>query len=338
MSTSDSCKDGASKSNNDDVCEMNDMLQNMSTTDKDVSICANCGKEGSDVKNICNKCKMVKYCNAACKKKDRHKHKKECEEHVRLAAERAAELHDIRLFKEPPSLYGDCPICFLRMPSLYTGYKYQTCCGKLICSGCFCAPVYDNQGNKVTERVCLFCRTPVPSSQEEIIERVKKRIDCGDDKAMHGLAMYYRDGLYGFPQDYTKALEMYHRAGNLGSAESYNNIGVAYDNGRGVEVDKKKAIHYFELAAMQGESTARYNLGEMEEKAGNMERALKHYMIAVKDGDKDSLKQIQLFYSNGQASKEDYTKALQSYQSYMGEIKSKQRDEAAAVRENFRYY
>ena len=91
---------------------------------------------------------MVKYCNAACKKKHRHKHKKECEEHVRLAAEHAAELHDIELFKQPPS-DDDCPICFLQLPSLGTGRRYQTCCGKVVCSGCIYAPVYDNQGDKV---------------------------------------------------------------------------------------------------------------------------------------------------------------------------------------------
>jgi len=49
----------------------------------DTSTCANCGKEGnSDDMNICNKCKQVKYCNAACKKKHRHKHKKHCERYV----------------------------------------------------------------------------------------------------------------------------------------------------------------------------------------------------------------------------------------------------------------
>ena len=96
MSTSNKvCKDGASKPNDDACEELNDMLQQLSTADKDVSICANCGKEGSDVTNTCNKCKQVKYCNAACKKKHRHKHKKDCEEHVRLAAEQAAELHVI---------------------------------------------------------------------------------------------------------------------------------------------------------------------------------------------------------------------------------------------------
>ena len=73
-------------------------------------LCANCGKESTEVKNTCNKCKLAKYCNAACKKKHRHKHKEECEENVRRAADRAAELHDEKL-KQPPAA-EDCPICF----------------------------------------------------------------------------------------------------------------------------------------------------------------------------------------------------------------------------------
>jgi len=109
---------------------------------KDVSVCANCGKEGDEINNICNKCKQVKYCDAACKKKHRHKHKKECEEHIRLAAKRAAELHDKELFKEPPPA-EDCPICFLLLPTLDTGRVYMACCGKRICSGCIHAPIYD---------------------------------------------------------------------------------------------------------------------------------------------------------------------------------------------------
>ena len=150
MSTSNKiCNVSASKSNNV-VCEMNDMLQQLSTADNEdnISTCANCGKEGSDVNNTCNKCKQVKYCNAACKKKHRHKHKKDCEEHVRLAAERAAKLHDEKLFKQPPP-NEDCPICFLMIPSLH-------CCGKVICSGCVYAPVYDNQGKLLLKRIVPF--------------------------------------------------------------------------------------------------------------------------------------------------------------------------------------
>ena len=46
------CKTISEVNNNDDVCVVNDMLQNMSTADKgdiNVSVCANCGKEGDDI-------------------------------------------------------------------------------------------------------------------------------------------------------------------------------------------------------------------------------------------------------------------------------------------------
>ena len=68
-------------------------------------------------------------------------------------------------------------------------------------------------------------------------------------------------------------------------AESYYNIGYAYYHGEGVERDIEKAKHYWELAAIGGDADARYNLGILEENAGNMNRALKHYMIAVGCGD-----------------------------------------------------
>ena len=103
-------------------------------------------------------------------------------------------------------------------------------------------------------------------------------------------------------------------------------------------MDKKKARHYYELAAMGGEVDARCSLGYMEIEAGNTDRAVKHYMIAVRGGDSDSLEVIKEFYTNGQATKEDYTKALKTYQEYLGEIKSDQRDKAAAAFEDYRYY
>jgi len=106
----------------------------------------------------------------------------------------------------------------------------------------------------------------------------------------------------------------------------------------GVEVNMKKAKHYYEQAAMGGDETARYNLGNNEVKAGNVDRAIKHLMIAVRSGYAKSLDRIKLLYTNGHATKEDYTKALQLYQAYLGEIKSKQRDKAAAAGDGNRYY
>jgi len=342
-STSDNCKDGASKSNDDGVCELEEKLQNTSVAD--ISVCANCGKEGSsDNMNTCNKCKQVKYCNAVCKKVHKKKHKKDCEEHIRLAAEKrneelklAAEKHDAELFKTPPSQFGDCPICFLRMPILNMGV-YNTCCGKIICSGCSYAPIYDNQGNKVDSEKCSFCRTPTPLSTEEILARNKKRIEAGDVHAIFNRGNYYRQGMHGYPKDYTKALELYHQAAELGHAASYCSIGCYFDNGIGMKRNEEKAKYYTELAAIKGDVTARHNLGIFEMDDGNMDKALKHHMIAVKCGKGGSLQFIKELYTNGDATKEDYMKALQLYQEYLGEIKSRQRDEAAAAREDYRYY
>lgn len=107
------------------------MLQNMGAADEEdivLLVCANCGKEGDNLKS-CTACKLVKYCNRECQIAHRPQHKKECRK-------RAVELHDEKLFKQPPSQYEDCPICFLSMPTLHTGSKYYKCCGKHICSGC----------------------------------------------------------------------------------------------------------------------------------------------------------------------------------------------------------
>ena len=297
----------------------------MSTT----STCANCGKgeeSGGDLK-ACTACMLVKYCNRDCQVAHRPQHKKACRN-------RAAELHDEALFGEPPPEHGDCPICFLLLPFMGSGRMYMSCCGKMICSGCVHAPVYDNHGKIIVGKKCPFCRTSYPTSGEEVIERLKKRMEVGDAYAFFIMGCYYDEGEYGLPQDSAKAVEFWRKAGKFG----YTNIGKTYYNGQGVERDKQMAKHYFELAAMEGDSTARYNLGVSEDNEGNYDRALKHLMIAVRGGHTDSVKYIQQLYMNGHVAKDHYANALRSHQAYLNEIKSDQRDKAAALGDDYRYY
>ena len=76
----------------------------------------------------------------------------------------------------------------------------------------------------------------------------------------------------------------------------------------------------------------------MQALAGNMDRALKHFMIAVEGGYNESLNTIQRMYSNGYATRDDYANALRAYQAYLEEIKSDQRDKAFAFDEMYKYY
>ena len=305
-------------------------ISSMADTDNNnmpTLICANCGKGGESAGDLkaCTACKMVKYCNRDCQIAHRTQHKKACKR-------RAAELQDIKLFKQPlPN--KDCDICMLLLPSLDTGSKYRSCCGKRICSGCVHAVAKrDGVG------LCPFCRTPAPTTNEESIIQIKKRVEIGDAEAIYGLGCWYYDGMYGMPQDHNKALELWHRAAELGYAPSYHNIANAYSRGNGVERNEKKANHYWELAAMGGVVEARHNLGNAEGRKGNMDRALKHYMIAAGSGDNNSLDMIKQMFLKGFATKDDYAKALQTYQAHLNEIKSPQRDEAAAFHETYKYY
>ena len=297
---------------------------------EEVDKCACCGKEGSDL-NICNKCKDAKYCNAACKKKHRTKHKKKCE---RRAAEIQAKFHEEQLFKQPPKK-EDCPICMLPLPLLGTGSKYSSCCGKEICSGCVLAVAIRDED----EQKCAFCRTPAAKSEKEMIKRIRKRVEVGDANAIYTLGCNFAEGLFGLPRDRAKALELWQQAGELGCASAYFNIGNAYYIGRDVERDETKADHYYELAAMGGDPEARFNLGCSEKRVGNWDRALKHYMIAAGNGYNGSLKAVQHYlYKHGHATKDDYTKALLAYQAYLEEVRSEQRDKAAANDEGYKYY
>ena len=61
-------------------------------------------------------------------------------------------------------------------------------------------------------------------------------------------------------------------------------------------------------------------------------------MIAVEDGYHDSLKQIKELYKDGHATKDDYAKALKACQAYLEEVKSDDRDKAAAISDEYKYY
>ena len=286
--------------------------------------CAACGKEGGNL-NTCNKCNMVKYCNAACKKKHRSKHKKACERRV-------AELHDEALFKEHPPR-EECPICFIPLPLDARRTTFQTCCGKLICCGCI-AVMNEEARGRGEICLCAFCRTPVAlTSAEENIKRTKKLIECNNSHGYHQLAGCYARGIMGMPQDMTKANELLLRAGELGHAGAYCKLGNSYASGRGVEVDKKKAKYYYELAAMAGNVVARHNLGIEEAKAGNIARAMRHFILSANAGWNNSLVAVKNGFMHGIVTKDEYANTLRAYQQQHDEMKNEDRDKAEALRQ-----
>ena len=288
----------------------------------DKSTCAECGKEGDrDKMNTCNKCKSVKYCNAACKKKHRKKHKKACEKRV-------AELHEEALFKDPPPP-EECPICMLPLSNEHKTSIYYTCCGKTICDGC----IYALRESEGGDRLCPFCRTPDEPTDEGTVKQIKKLMDKGNGEAFNLLAGLYTRGMYGIRINLTKANELYLKAGELGHAQAYHNLGNSYYHGTAVDVDMKKAKHYYELAAINGDIDARHFLGVLEGRNKNPRVAFKHFMIAAKMGHSKALEKVKRGYIMGlglMVTKDEYTDTLRAYQERKNEIKSDMRAKAVA--------
>ena len=178
--------------------------------------------------------------------------------------------------------------------------------------------------------LCPFCQMPAPTSERERIQRVKKRARANDPSAIYFLGCLYAAGEDGLPKNFSKAMEFWLRAGDLGCAEAYCHAGAAHFNGLGVERDMKKARYYYGLAAMGGDAEARHNIGCFEEEMGNRNKAIEHWMIAAGAGFDLSLSAIREAFSRGNATKDDFETALRAHMQSKDEMKSEQREAAAA--------
>ena len=129
----------------------------------------------------------------------------------------------------------------------------------------------------------------------------------------------------------SKALEMWNKSADLGSVSAYYSIGIAYNIGDGVEKNLCKSIHHWKLAAIGGHEQARQHLGMAEIDSGNIDRAMKHFLISARSGEENSLRAVGDGYKAGRVTKDEYARTLRAHKHTLDEIKSEQRDIAHEV-------
>ena len=249
---------------------------------------------------------------------------------------------DPELWKpHPPS--EECPVCMVPLPLENNKSTFWPCCGKLICTAC---SEEHHRALKMTNRkrekkkqppldkACAFCRSPVPENDAEETSRLEKRIEKEDTRAMVNLGRCFRDGSDGVKKDDEKAIKLFQRAADLGSAEAIGQLGSWAAKGWLESTpDTTKAKEYLEDAAKKGDINSRYNLSHLLAEEGNFELAIKHWHLSAAAGDDDSMKPLWGCFSRGRLSKADLEKALRAHKAACDEMKSEERERYDAAKE-----
>ena len=125
---------------------------------------------------------------------------------------------------------------------------------------------------------------------------------------------------------------MYLKAGELGCHTGYYNLGNFYRLGRDVKKDLKKARHYYELAALGGNLSARFFLGVLDSLDGEEERSLKHMMIGARAGDEDCLDVVKSWgLECGLVTEDEYADVHRAFKKQHDDRKSAAREEGVEI-------
>ena len=113
--------------------------------------------------------------------------------------------------------------------------------------------------------------------------------------------------------NYAIAAKLLMTQAQQGNADAQFNLGLMYDNGRGVPQNYKEAAKWYRLAAEQGLAAAQLNLGVMSGQGQGVpqdyKEAVKWYRLAAEQGDALAQANLGLMYNNGQGGPQDYVLA-----------------------------
>ena len=125
------------------------------------------------------------------------------------------------------------------------------------------------------------------------VEDLKKAANLGFAPAQFYLAKLYEAGGSGIKKDLSEARRWTERAAQAGDPRAMHNLALYAFNGEGGSKDQAEATRWFKKAAEDGVVDSQYNLARLYENGGygltqNKTEALKWYLVAAAQGDKDA--------------------------------------------------
>ena len=281
-------------------------------------------------------CGTTQYCSVACQKVDWRErgHRKVCKEiraraeapapppppprdvvygpaprshadeiRARIAAEHEAAraLREANPEREPLSArYGSrCPIC-LEEWDVNAGIVFRVCCCRMVCKSC---------EDKIGFGACPLCRVPHPETDAEQLAQLRRHVENEVPEALAFLGDAYYSGRMGLVESAKKAAKIWKRAVELGNVDAMRCLGVLYEYGKGVKLDKKKAERLYRMAADRGDAVAQSNFAFLLDAEEKHEEAFRYYALAADQGYTRAEHNLGCRYGNGEGTEVDVGKA-----------------------------
>lgn len=225
----------------------------------------------------------------------------------------ATENHERALFKQPDPP-EDCAICAQTLPYDHNKVSWRVCCGKRLCQGCMYGIAVENRSTP-----CPFCRTRAYTSNGEYLTSLQSLYEKGDRNAICQMGNHFLGGEFGLQRDVEKAINLWKKAD---TPIANHNLAVQY----GETGQARKAVYYYEKAAIQGNILSRFYLGVFEEST-DTERSMKHFVIAAEAGDDRALSKVKDAYQGNpkKVSKDRFAQVLRNHQKAKSNLQSHQR-------------
>ena len=156
--------------------------------------------------------------------------------------------------------------------------------------------------------VLSFSACMLPDRPSQHVRDLTESATQGNVESAYELGLAYEKGR-GVGQNLKKAEHWYRKAAEKGHVEAQNNLGGLYQDGFGVGQNYSEALQWYRLAADQGHPGAIRNLGYLYDQglgiAQDKSRAAVLYDQAAEKGDRGAMINLGMFYVEGQGVPKD---------------------------------
>jgi uncharacterized protein len=127
-----------------------------------------------------------------------------------------------------------------------------------------------------------------------VVARLKRLATAGDVPSITDLGLTLADGIQDrngrclVRRNPAYSVRLLRRAAQMGDRSATGSLGYAYDVGRGIRRDRALALLWYRRAAHMGDCGAATNIATVFRDEGNLKRAHRWLLRAVKMGDGDA--------------------------------------------------